>query len=47
MWDLIVLVPGQCLSRKVYQFACVLLSLLVLSVGLDCNSSWSTPIFLL
>ena len=42
-------VPGQCLSRKVYQFVCVLLSLLVLRVGLgfDCISSWSMPILLL
>ena len=34
-------------SRKVYQFVCVLLSLLVLMVrlGFDCISSWSTPIF--
>ena len=42
-------VPGQCLSRKVYQFVCLHLSLLVLRVGLglDCISSWSTPIFLL
>ena len=31
-------VPGQCLSRKVYQSVCVLLSFLVLrvSLGFDC-----------
>ena len=38
-----VLKQGLNTSRKVYQFVCVLFSLLVLrvSLGFDCISSWS------
>ena len=36
-----------CVFVYVYQFLCVLLSLLVLRVGCDCISSWPLPIFLL